>query len=38
MPDILIRIKRAVLAGSFVFSEKARIEMEIDSIEDMDVT
>jgi ribosomal protein S3 len=37
MNDILIRIKRAVLAGQFVFSEKAQIEMEIDNITDMDV-
>ena len=37
MTEILIRIKRAVLAGRFAFSEKARIEMEIDGITDMDV-
>jgi hypothetical protein len=37
MVDILIRIKRAVLAGRYAFSEKARIEMEIDRISDMDV-
>ena len=37
MVDILIRIKRAVLAGRYAFSEKARIEMEIDGISDMDV-
>jgi hypothetical protein len=37
MADILIRIKRAVLAGRYAFSEKARIEMEIDGIIDMDV-
>jgi hypothetical protein len=28
MIDILVRIKRAVLAGRYAFSEKARIEME----------
>jgi hypothetical protein len=28
MIDILIRIKRAVLAGRYAFSEKARVEME----------
>jgi hypothetical protein len=28
MSDILVRIKRAVLAGRYVFSEKARLEME----------
>ncbi len=37
MTEILIRIKRAVLAGRFIFSEKSRIEMEIDGITDMDV-
>lgn len=37
MIDILIRIKRAVLAGSYAFSEKARMEMEIDGITEMDV-
>lgn len=26
MSDILVRIKRAVLAGHYVFSEKARLE------------
>jgi len=35
--EILIRIKRAVLAGRYAFSEKARIEMEIDRITEMDV-
>ncbi len=37
MGEILIRIKRAVLAGRYAFSEKARIEMEIDRITEMDV-
>lgn len=37
MAEILIRIKRAVLAGRYAFSEKARIEMEIDRITEMDV-
>ncbi|MGE3978828.1 MAG: hypothetical protein AB7F94_14755 [Nitrospira sp.] len=37
MSDILIRIKRAVLAGHYAFSEKARIEMEADSITELDV-
>jgi hypothetical protein len=32
MSDILVRIKRAVLAGRYVFSEKARLEMESDGI------
>jgi hypothetical protein len=37
MIDILVRIKRAVLAGRYVFSEKARIEMEADGIKELDV-
>jgi hypothetical protein len=37
MSDVLIRIKRAVLAGQYAFSEKARIEMESDSLTDLDV-
>jgi len=37
MSDILIRIKRAVLAGNYAFSEKARIEMEADSLTELDV-
>jgi hypothetical protein len=35
--DVLVRIKRAVLAGRYAFSEKARIEMEVDSITELDV-
>ena len=35
--DLLIRIKRAVLAGRYAFSEKARIEMESDGITELDV-
>jgi len=35
--DILIRIKRAVLAGRYAFSEKARSEMEADSLTELDV-
>jgi len=34
---LLIRIKRAVLAGRYAFSEKARIEMESDGITELDV-
>ena len=30
--DILRRIKRAVLAGNYAFSEKALIEMEADDL------
>lgn len=37
MSDILVRIKRAVLAGRYVFSEKARLEMEANGLEEMDV-
>jgi hypothetical protein len=34
---ILIRIKRAVLAGRYAFSEKARIEMEMDGLTELDI-
>src|SRR5215210_4091946 len=37
MSDILARIKRAVLAGRYAFSEKATTEMEADSISALDV-
>jgi len=37
MSDILIRIKRAVLAGRYAFSEKARMEMEANSLTELDV-
>ena len=37
MEDVLVRIKRAVLAGRYVFSEKARTEMKADGLADMDV-
>ena len=37
MSDVLIRIKRAVLAGQYAFSEKARIEMESDGLTYLDV-
>lgn len=37
MVDILVRIKRTVLAGRYAFSEKARIEMEADGITELDV-
>ena len=37
MSDILVRIKRAVLAGHYAFSEKARIEMEADGLTELDV-
>ena len=37
MTDVLRRIKRAVLAGHYAFSEKARMEMEADSLTELDV-
>ena len=37
MSDILIRIKRAVLAGRYAFSEKARVEMEANCLTELDV-
>lgn len=37
MSDELVRIKRAVLAGHYAFSEKARIEMEADGLTELDV-
>jgi hypothetical protein len=37
MSDILVRIKRAVLAGRYAFSEKARLEMESDALTELDV-
>ncbi len=35
--DVLVQIKRAVLAGRYAFSEKARIEMEADSLTELDI-
>jgi hypothetical protein len=35
--DILVRIKRSILAGRYAFSEKARIEMEADGLTEFDV-
>ena len=37
MSDVLIRIKRAVLAGNYAFSGKARLEMECDDLTELDV-
>lgn len=37
MIDILVHIKRPVLAGNYAFSEKARIEMELDGLTELDV-
>ena len=36
MSDILVRIKRVVLAGRYAFSEKARLEMEADGLTELD--
>jgi len=35
--EVLVRIKRAVLAGRYAFSEKARLEMEVDGLTELDV-
>ena len=35
--DELVRIKRAVLAGRYAFSEKARLEMEAEALTELDV-
>jgi len=35
--DILRRIKRAVLAGNYAFSEKAFIELDADGLTELDV-
>ena len=35
--DLLRRIKRAVLAGNYAFSEKALLEMEADGLTELDV-
>ena len=35
--DILMRIKRAVFAGRYAFSEKARLEMETDDLTELDI-
>lgn len=35
--DVLVRIKRAVLAGRYRFSEKPLIEMETDGLDELDV-
>jgi len=37
MSNVLVRIKRAVLAGRYAFSEKARLEMEADGLTELDV-
>jgi hypothetical protein len=35
--DILKRIKRTIINGRYVFSKKARLEMEVDHITERDV-
>jgi hypothetical protein len=35
--NVLVSIKRAVLAGRYAFSEKSRMEMEADGITELDV-
>ncbi len=37
MSGILIRIKRAILAGNYAFSGKARLEMECGGLTELDV-
>ena len=37
MDDVLVRIKRAVLAGRYLFSEKASSELEADGLTALDV-
>ncbi|MFH1109857.1 MAG: hypothetical protein V1790_11780 [Planctomycetota bacterium] len=37
MSDVLVRIKRAVLAGRYRFSEKASAEMEESGLTELDV-
>lgn len=37
MSNILVRIKRAVITGRYAFSEKARLEMEVDRLTELDV-
>jgi hypothetical protein len=37
MRDVLVRIKRAVLTGRYMFSDKAQIEMEADNLAELDV-
>jgi len=37
MSNTLVRIKRAVLAGNYAFSEKASLEAEADGLTELDV-
>ena len=36
MSDTLVRIKRAVLAGHYAFSEKASMELEADGLTEIE--
>ncbi len=36
MSDVLVRIKRAVLEGRYVFTDKARVEMVADGLTELD--
>ena len=37
MSDTLVRIKRAILAGHYAFSEKASMELEADGLTELDI-
>ena len=37
MSDTLVRIKRAILAGHYAFSEKASLEVEADGLTELDI-
>jgi len=37
MADVLVTIKRTILTGNYLFSEKARLEMEADGLTELDV-
>ena len=37
MSDTLIRIKRAIFAGRYAFSEKASLELEADGLTELDI-
>lgn len=37
MPSVLVRIKQAVLEGRYVVTKKARLEMDMDDLTELDV-
>ena len=37
MSDILVRIKRAVLSGRYIFTEKAQLELAMDGLDELDI-